>query len=98
MEERESGQQPDPGCLHSSRAGSWIPIQERVCGVRVGVCDGLIVMSTARVNPGLPGAEADSGHLQPVLPLAQSRARHSEEGPWSTPAPRDSHDELGTIP
>lgn len=47
------------------------------CGVQLGACDSLILMSTVRVNTGLPGLEADSGHPLPVLPLAQRPVRHS---------------------
>lgn len=95
---RKSGQQADPVCFHNSRIGSWICIQERVCGVQVGVCGSLILMSTGRVNTGLPGIETDSGHLLPVLPLAQRRVRHSEGGPCSTLAPRDGSRCVGDHP
>lgn len=50
---------------------------EESCGVQVGVCDSLILMSTVRINTGLPGLEIDSGHPLPVLPLAQRTVRHS---------------------
>lgn len=62
------------------------------------VCDSLILMSIVRVNTGLPGTETDSGHLLPVLPLAQSRVRHGEEGPCSTLAPRDRSRCVGDHP
>lgn len=77
---RESGQQADPVCLHNSRIGSWISIQERVCGVQVGVIR-VILMSAVRVSTGLPGIETASGHLLPVLPLAEESQALVKKGP-----------------
>lgn len=89
----ESGQQADPVCLHDSRIGSWISIQERVCGVQVGVCDSLILMSTVKVSTGLPGTETDPGH-PPASAATGTGQSQGEGGPCSTLA----HDALGTIP
>lgn len=68
-------------------------------GVIGSVCDSLILLSTVRVNTGVPVIETDSGHLLPVLPLAQRRVKHTRR---RATAPRwlagMGHDALGTIP
>lgn len=75
-----------------------LDIHSGVCGVQVGVCDSVILVSAVRVNTGLPGTETDSGHLLPVLPLAEERQALVKKGPAPRWLPGMGHDALGTIP
>lgn len=73
-----------------------LDIHSGVCGVQVG--DSVILVSAVRVNTGLPGTETDSGHLLPVLPLAEESQALVKKGPAPRWLPGMGHDALGTIP
>lgn len=81
-------QQMEKGVRPAGRSSLLAQQQDRKLDIHsgeslwgTGRCDRVILMSAVRVSTGLPGIETASGHLLPVLPLAEESQALVKKGP-----------------